>query len=342
MSLRGRQINLVRVPNGEPVEADMELVEVDVPSPAAGQLLVRNTWMSVEPAMRIRMGGGGATIPKVPNYELGKPLDGMAIGEVLESTVEGYAPGDLVVHGLGWRDYGLPEPSNPAHRVYRIPRGEGIPEQTYLGALSLVGFTAHVGLFPVANLQKDDVVWVSAAAGAVGTMACQVAKMNGNKVIASAGTPEKVAYLKDVIGVDEAFDYHDGPVLELLEKAAPEGIDVYFDMVGGDHLAAALEVLRPKGRVALCGLISTYNSTEPVPGPSNMFSMIAKNITIKGFLAVQYLEHMEPFRDQVRRWIADGRLDYRETVVHGLPAAPAALIDTFNSRSMGKMLVDLR
>jgi NADPH-dependent curcumin reductase CurA len=342
MGISGRQINLRRVPQGVPVAEDVEIVEVDLPAPDDGQLLVENHWLSIEPAVRIRMGGSASSIPKLPNYAIGSPLEGAAIGQVLESRAQGFAEGDLVVHAHGWREYGLLNPENPAHRVHRIPSGEMVPEEAYLGLLSLQGFTAYAGLFHVANLKEGDVVWVSAAAGAVGNLVAQIAKLNGNKVIASAGSAEKIAFLKSEIGVDEAFNYHDGDLVELLENAAPEGIDVYFDNVGGKHLEAALEVLRPGGRVALCGLISTYNETAPVPGPTNMFSMIAKNLTIKGFLAVQYAEHLESYREQARRWIAEDRIKYPETVVHGLDSAPAALVDVLTGRNTGKMLVDLR
>ncbi|WP_432973820.1 NADP-dependent oxidoreductase [Dactylosporangium sp. CA-233914] len=342
MTIRVRQIILRRVPQGVPVADDVEIVQVDLPTPADGQLLVQNRWLSIEPAVRIRMGGSASSIPKLPNYEIGAPLEGAAIGEVVESNVDGFEKGDMVVHSQGWREAAIIDPANPAHRVYQIPRGENIPSEAYLGLLGLQGFTAYAGLFHVANLKEGDVVWVSAAAGAVGNLVAQIAKLNGHRVIASAGSADKVAWLKDTIGVDAAFDYHDGDLVELLEKAAPAGIDVYFDNVGGEHLAAALEVLRPGGRVALCGLISTYNATEPVPGPSNMFSVIAKNLTIKGFLAVQYAEHLETYRDQARQWIAEDRVQYRENIVQGLDAAPDALVDVLTGRNTGKMLVDLR
>ena len=342
MTHHSRQVTLRRVPDGVPVETDVEITSVELPHPSEGQLLVVNRWLSVEPAVRIRMGGSGSSLPKLPNYQLGAPLEGACIGEVVESHAEGYQPGDLIIHAQGWREAAVVEPANPAHRVDRIPRGEDIPAEKYLGLLALQGFTAHVGLFHVANLRKGDVVWVSAAAGAVGMLAVQIAKLNGNKVIATAGSAEKVAFLKNTLGADEAFDYHDGPLVQLLEKAAPEGVDVYFDNVGGDHLSAALQVLRVGGRVALCGLISTYNQAETAPGPSPMFAMIAKNLTIKGFLAVQYAEHLAEYRDQARRWIAEDAVHYPETIVHGIESAPGALVDVLQGRNLGKMLVDLR
>lgn len=341
MSLSGRQVNLRRVPNGMPVDEDLEVAEAEIPDPQDGQVLVANRWLSVEPAVRIRMGGPSA-IPKLPTFKVGSPLEGHAIGEVLESRADGYKKGDLFVHSQGWRELAVVDPTNPAHRVDRIPTGEDIPTEAYLGLLSLNGFTAHVGLFEVAHLQPDDVVWVSAAAGAVGSLVAQMAKLNGNKVVASAGAPDKVAFLRDELGVDEAFDYHDGDLVELLGRAAPEGIDVYFDNVGGDHLSAALDALRPGGRVALCGMISTYNATGPTNGPSNMFSMIAKNLTIKGFLAVQYRDKLDAYREQARAWIAENSVKYPETIVHGIEAAPSALIDVLNGRCTGRMLVDLR
>ncbi|SHH06541.1 hypothetical protein SAMN05443575_3228 [Jatrophihabitans endophyticus] len=342
MTHRGREVRLHKVPRGVPGPDSFLIADVEVGEPVEGELLVRNQWMSLDPAMRVRMGGSGGSIGAVPNYEIGQALDGMAVGEVLASTVAGYEPGDLVVHSQGWRDYARPRPDTPGHRVAKIPADEPLPPQSYLGLLSLVGFTAYVGLYLVGGLERDETVWVSAAGGAVGSLAVQIAKLNGSRVVASAGSADKVAYLRDVLGADEAFDYHDGPVGELLGKAAPDGIDVYFENVGGEHLTAALDALRPGGRIALCGLVSSYNAAEPPPGPTNLFAMVSKGITMTGFLAVQYAQHMAEYRDLVRGWLAEGRLDYRETVTTGLENAPQALIDALAGRTVGKVLVDLR
>jgi NADPH-dependent curcumin reductase CurA len=341
MARSGREVHLKARPSGVPGEGDFAVVEVDVADPGEGELLVRNRWMSLDPAMRVRMGGTGGSIGAIPPYELDGPLDGMAVGDVVASTVAGFEPGDAVVHSLGWREYGNPSPANPAHRVAKIPADETLPHQSYLGILSLVGYTAWVGLYKIADLQPGETVWVSAAAGAVGSLVAQIAKLNGHPVIASVGSADKVAYLREEIGVDAAFDYHDGEVGELIAAAAPEGIDVYFENVGGDHLQAALDVLNPGGRVALCGLVSTYNEAVAPPGPSNLFQMISKGLTIKGFLAALYPEHMEEYRALVRDWIAAGKLDYRETVIEGLENAPEALIDLLSGRSVGKMLVQI-
>jgi NADPH-dependent curcumin reductase CurA len=202
-----------------------------------------------------------------------------------------------------------------------------------------MGLTAYVGLVDGAQLREGDVVWVSAAAGAVGSLAAQIAKLRGHYVIGSAGSPAKVRHLLDELGLDAAFDYHDGPVEELLREAAPDGIDVYFDGVGGDHLRAALAVMRPWGRIALCGAISEYESAEPQPGPDNLFQAVANNLTLRGFRASAYLHRFPEARRELGAYLAEGRLSYRETIVDGLEHAPDALIRMLNGDTTGKTLV---
>lgn len=327
-------------PEGQPRDSDFAMAECEVVSPGDRQLLVRNTWMSLDPSMRIRMHGNPSDY--LPPFPLGTALEGWAVGEVVESRADGFAPGDFVLHPYGWREYALlTATGDPRTQPERIELDETTQERAYLGPLSWVGLTSYVGLFDVAEMRDGDVVFISGAAGAVGSLAVQIAKLKGHVVIGSAGTPEKVAYVKDQLGADAVFCYRDGDVGELLTDAAPGGIDVYFDNVGGDHLQAALDALRPRGRVALCGAISTYNASEPVPGPSNLFNAVAKGLTLRGFLSRMYPHRMPEFRAEMRHWLASGSITYPETVFDGLEEAPHALMALLAGENVGKVLLKI-
>jgi hypothetical protein len=328
---RGREIHLARRPVGLPTPDDFRIVEVDVPDPGPGEVLVRNTLMSVDPYMRGRMDDRPSYMPP---FELDQPLDGGAIGRVEASGDPAFSPGQLVSHGVGWRDWSIV----PARHVREIDP-DAAPPGAYLGVLGAPGWTAYVGLLDIAALRDGDVVFVSGAAGAVGSLVCQIAKLRGHTVIASAGSPAKVAHLRDELGVDAAFDYHDGPVAELLAAAAPDGIDVYFDNVGGEHLEAAIGAMRLHGRVAICGSISTYNAVDPPPGPRNLDLVFARRLTLRGFMIRDHRDRFEDFRRDVTQWLREGRIRYRETVVDGLERAPEALIGLLQGENLGKMLV---
>jgi NADPH-dependent curcumin reductase CurA len=337
--MSGREIHLAARPQGVPVDRDFAVREVPVPTPDVGELVVRNTWMSIDPSTRIRMDAGDSDY--LPPFELGGPLESWAVGRVVSSAAPGFEPGDWVMHPLGWREYALLRTGGPGRLApTRIDVDDRTPDRLYLGPLSWVGLTSYVGLLDVAEMRAGDVVFISAGAGAVGSLAVQIAKLRGHTVIASAGSAAKVAYLREELGADAAFCYRDGDVRELLRAAAPDGIDVYFDNVGGDHLEAALDCLRPRGRVALCGAISDYNADE-AKGPRNLFNATAKGLTLRGFLARMYAERMEPFRREMRDWLADGRIVYPETVFEGLEQAPRALIAQLAGETTGKVLVRL-
>jgi NADPH-dependent curcumin reductase CurA len=338
--LTGREIRLRARPHGHPRERDFEIVEVPTPAPAAGELLVRNTWMSIDPSTRIRMDAGDSNY--LPPFALGSALESWAVGEVVESRADGFGAGDHILHPLGWREYALLRAGGPGRTApTRIDIDETTPDRAYLGPLSWVGLTSYVGLLNVAELRDDDVVFISAAAGAVGNLAVQIAKLRGHVVIGSAGTAAKVDFLLHELGCDAAFCYRDGDVGELLRAAAPDGIDVYFDNVGGTHLEAALELLRPRGRVAICGAISDYNRSGGAVGPSNLFNAVAKGLTLRGFLARMYADQMDAFRREMRGWLASGRIVYPETLVSGLDAAPGALIAQLAGENVGKVLVSI-
>jgi NADPH-dependent curcumin reductase CurA len=329
----GREIQLAARPEGEPKDSDFRLVETEVPDPGPGEVLIRNTWMSVDPYMRGRMNDAKSYVPP---FQLDAPLDGGAVGEVVASEDPSLAPGDTVLHAMGWRDYAVA----PANAVRKVDT-DLAPAQAYLGVLGMTGLTAYAGLIEVAGLREGDTVFVSGAAGAVGGMAGQIAKQRGHHVIGSAGSPEKVAYATGELGFDAAFDYHDGAVADLLSDAAPDGIDVYFDNVGGEHLEAAIGALNRYGRVAMCGAIAQYNATTPPTGPRNLGLAVGKRLTLRGFIVRDHGHLMPDFVREVGTWLSEGRIRSRETVVEGLENAPQALIGLLRGENVGKMLVKL-
>lgn len=334
MSTAAREFHLLRHPDGEPVLDDFELVARELPEPGDGELLVRNTWLSVDPYMRGRMSG---IRTYVEPYALGAPMDGGAVGEVLASGAEGFAPGDTVVHQLGWRDHALMGASHALKLDTAV-----LPPQAFLGVLGMPGLTAYAGLVEVAPVRDGDVVLVSAAAGAVGSMAVQLARLLGAaRVIGVAGGPEKCAYVTDELGADDALDYKEPGLAKRLRAIAPDGIDVYFDNVGGETLDAALGSLRLYGRIAICGMISQYNATTPPPGPKNLVRLIQTRGQIRGLLVLDYGHLRDRFVEQVGGWLTRGAIRYRETVVDGLESTPQAFIDLLRGANTGKMLVRL-
>ena len=341
-AVTGRELQLVRYPQGEVQRHDFAIVERPVAAPREGQVLVRNTWTSVDPGLRVRLREKGPEGYFVA-FPLDAPMDGiMTIGEVVESRAEGFAPGDVVWHSLGWRDYAVVTAGDEALRGIGTLRRldlSGFPPQAYLGVLGGNGLTAYAGLLRVSGLRDGDEVWVSAAAGAVGSIVAQLAKLRGHRVTGSAGSPAKVAYLLDELGLDAAFDYHAGPVADQLRQAAPGGIDVYFDNVGGDHLEAAIGALRRGGRVAVCGSISEYDAAEPPPGPSNLFLLVAKDLEIRGFRGSSHVDLLDEMQRELGALLREGQLVWRETVVEGLEAAPEALARMMRGETTGKTLV---
>jgi hypothetical protein len=331
---RSAEIHLAARPQGEPKPSDFKLVEVEVPDPGPGQLLVRNRFMSVDPYMRGRMNDAESYVPP---FQLDAPLDGGAVGQVEHSGDERFSEGQWVLHQLGWRELAL-VPADAAQPI----DPELAPPSAYLGVLGMPGLTAYVGLFDIAGMRDGEAVFVSGAAGAVGSLVGQLAKVHGGRVVGSAGSDEKVAFLINDLGFDAAFNYKSGSVHQLLREAAPAGIDVYFDNVGGDHLEAALFALHRSGRVALCGAISMYNATSPPPGPRNLGLAIGKRLTLRGFIVSDHFDRLQAFHQEVGPLVRDGRIDYRETVVPGLERAPEAFIGLLHGENLGKMVVQLQ
>jgi len=334
MGTRSREIHLAQRPRGAPNGDTFALEEVELPDPGPDEILVRNHWMSVDPYMRGRMSGARSYVDP---YAVGAPLEGGAVGVVCKCGSGRFDPGDVVLHGLGWRDVALVR--HDAAQRLDISR---VPEQAYLGILGMPGLTAYAGLVEVAPVRAGDVVLVSAAAGAVGSAAGQFArKLGAARVVGSAGGPEKCLHVVEELGFDAAIDYRQGELSDQLRDVAPDGIDVYFDNVGGDLLEAAIGALRLRGRIAICGAISQYNATELPPGPRNLYRLIQTRGTIRGMLVSDHAHLRRRFFEQVGGWLADGSLRYRETIVEGLENAPQAFCDLLAGANTGKMLVRL-
>ncbi|GGO80563.1 NADP-dependent oxidoreductase [Wenjunlia tyrosinilytica] len=330
----GREVHLLSRPHGWPTHEDFAVREAPTAEPEPGQILVRNLYMSVDPYMRGRMNDVKSYVPP---YRLDAPMEGGAVGRVVASKAEGFEPGDHVLHGLGWREYALVEAK---HAVEVDP--DVAPLSAYLGVLGMPGLTAYAGLLEVAQLKEGDIVFVSGAAGAVGSQVGQIARLKGaSRVIGSAGSAEKVRVLEEEYGFDAAFNYKDGPVGEQLAKAAPDGIDVYFDNVGGDHLEAAIDAFRVHGRAAVCGAIAQYNETEPPPGPRNLTQLIGKRLRLQGVLVRDHAHLQGQFVEEVGGWIREGKLRYRETVVEGIENAVDAFLGMLRGENIGKMIVKI-
>ncbi|GAB2842165.1 NADP-dependent oxidoreductase [Streptomyces deserti] len=329
-----REWHLLSRPVGWPEPENFALVEAEVPTPGEGQVLVRNLYLSVDPYMRGRMSDAKSYVAP---FELGKVMQGGAVGEVVASNAEGFAVGDHVLHFLGWREYAAVDAKN-AVRV----DPQAAPLSTYLGVLGMTGLTAYAGLLRTASFKEGDAVFVSGAAGAVGSQVGQIAKLKGaSRVIGSAGSEEKVKLLVEEYGFDAAFNYKDGPVWEQLKEAAPDGIDVYFDNVGGEHLEAAIGALNLRGRIAICGMISQYNATEPTPGPRNMAKILQNRLHVEGFLVGDHYDLQPQFVEEVGAWVRSGQLKYRETVVEGIENNLEAFLGVLRGDNTGKMIVKL-
>lgn len=327
-----REVRLASRPNGTPTAANFSLVPVELAPLPDQQVLVRNLFMSVDPYMRGRMNEGKSYIP---SFELGQPLEGGAVGEVVQSRAGEFKAGDIVTSNFGWREYFAASP-----KALRAVSREIQPLSVYLGALGMTGMTAWAGLNLV-EVKAGDVIYISAAAGAVGNVAGQLAKLRRCKVIGSAGSMAKVKFLREECGFDIAFDYHTGPVVEQLKVEAPDGIDVYFDNVGGEALEAALSALRVHGRIIACGGISGYNEEKPRPGPNNLFNITTKRLTMKGLIVRDWLDRQGEFEKEVGGYLQSGKLKNKETIVEGLDQAESAFIGLFKGKNIGKMVVKL-
>jgi NADPH-dependent curcumin reductase CurA len=325
-----REIRLAARPQGAPVASDFELAEVELPDPGDGEILVRNAYVSVDPYMRGRMNDARSYVPP---FALGEPLRGGAVGQVVVSRNDRWPEGSWVQHDLGWREAAMLD-----GRGVRAVDPAVAPVSTALGVLGMTGFTAYVGIDDIGSVGEDDTVFVSGAAGAVGSVAAQLARVRGARAIGSAGTPEKVAWLHE-LGLDAAFDYHETETRQALRELAPEGIDVYFDNVGGETLEAAIGAMRLRGRIVACGSISRYNATEALPGPRNLFMVVTKRLRMQGFIVSDHADRFPAFLAEVAPLVLDGTIRHRETIVDGIERAPDAFIGMLEGANVGKMLV---
>ncbi len=330
--MQSKEIHLFNRPVGHPQPSDFSVVETTLPEPKDGEILVKNEYLSVDPYMRPRMIQQRSY---VPSFELNQPLEGGAIGQVIQTNNADVAEGDLVESMYGWRERFVTHGA----RV-RVIKNPGPQPSAYLGILGMPGLTAYVGTILIGDVSEGDTVFVSGAAGAVGSVAGQIAKTKGCQVIGSAGSAEKVDYLKDELGFDGAFNYKDGDLNKLLRHSLNgQEINFYFDNVGGDHLQAALHSMAHRGRIALCGAIAQYNLTEPVPGPNNLLIAVAKELLIQGFIVTSYQQHAPQFYANMYQWMESGAVKYRETIYEGIESMTDAFLGLFSGENIGKMIV---
>jgi len=335
-SHKSREIRLKSRPAGMPSATNFELAEAAVPDPGPGQVLVRNSYMTVDPYMRGRMVDRKSYVPP---FQIGEAMTGGAVGQVVAAGPGAqFKVGDHVLSMAGWREMFVA--NGPELMVQKIDPIPGIGIQSYLGSLGMPGLTAYAGLLRIAAFKPEDSVFVSAASGAVGQVVVQIAKAKGSKrVVGSAGSDEKCAWLKE-IGCDEAINYKTcGDLNAAVAKALPDGIGVYFDNVGGAHLEAALGNMRQFGRLAECGMIEQYNATEPPPGPRNMILIVGLSLTMRGFIVSNHFDMMPDFMRDMAAWVAAGKMKWRETIQDGIERAPEAFIGLFKGENFGKMLV---
>ena len=326
----GREIRLVARPQGFVAEDLFEVADAPIPDPGEGQVLIRNSYFSVDPYMRPRMNDVRSYVAP---FTLGEAMTGGAVGQIAASRNSRYAEGEWVLHQLGWREWALSDGT-----ALRRLDPSVAPVSTALGVLGMPGFTAWYGLFVLGEPKEGETVFVSGAAGAVGSAVGQMARIAGCRVIGSAGSPEKLDWLRE-LGFDEVFDYREDRPYAALRELAPDGIDIYFDNVGGDHLEAAIGALRTYGRIVACGSISRYNDAEPLPGPRNMFMVVTKRLRMQGYIVSDHFDRFGEFAREASEWVRDGRLRYRETIVEGIENAPRAFLGLFHGENIGKMLV---
>jgi NADPH-dependent curcumin reductase CurA len=332
--MKSRQVLLAARPAGAPRASDFRLVDVDVPEPEAGEILVRNIYMSVDPYMRGRM---NEKQTYAQAWQIGQPADGRAVGEVMTSQNEHFPVGAVVVSNLGWREH-------------YVSTGEGVlpidrrlaPLSAFLGVLGVPGFTGWYGLKEIGRPKAGETLVVSGAAGATGSLVVQIGKILGCRVVATAGTDDKCAWLTRDLGADAVINYRKaGDLAAAVREACPKGVDVYYENVGGAILDAVLAVINPFARIALCGMISQYNMETPPPGPSNLRNMVGNRVLMQGFIISDHMQRYPEFLAEVGGWLKAGRLKYQETVVDGLDRAVTAFLGLFSGDNTGKMVVKL-
>lgn len=354
-----KEIHLKKRPAGFVTEDDFELVEVEVPEiKKEGEFLVRNIWMSVDPFMRIYMVKGSKISPPV---ELNKALNGGSIGQVIESRSDKFKVGEYIKANFGWREYWVSQDVENGKDITKVDPNIA-PVQYFLGILGITGITAYVGLFKIGDLREGlDTVFVSSVAGGVGSVVCQIAKIKGCPVIGSCGSDEKVRWLLDELKVDHAFNYRklgEDNISTELRRVCPNGIDLYFDNVGGKHLEAAIDNMNIFGRIALCGTTSQYNKTDnstissininnnstsltSSSGPSNLSLAVSHRLKLQGFIWSDHNDIIKEFNASMSKWINEGKIRWKENIFEGLENAPKAFVSLFKGGSVGRTLVKI-
>jgi NADPH-dependent curcumin reductase CurA len=335
--MTNRRVLLKSRPVGEPKPTDFEIADSPAPKPQDGEILVRTIWLSLDPYMRGRMNDVKSYAASV---ELGQPMVGGTVGEVVESRDAAFAPGDFVLSYGGWQTYHVAKSAGARVGAFGPMKldPKAAPISTALGVLGMPGMTAYVGLYDLGQPKPGETVVVSAAAGAVGSAVGQLAKIRGCRAIGIAGSKDKCEYVVRELGFDACVSYRTPDLAAELRDACPKGIDVYFDNVGGDVLKAVLRLVNPFARIPLCGIISQYNATELPAGP-NLAPVLVNRVTIRGFIVSDHVDRMPQFLADCARWVREGRLKYREDIVEGLDRAPEAFIGLLRGRNTGKMLV---
>ncbi len=330
---RTRQVHLAARPEGRPDPSHFKVVEMDLPEPGDGEFLVENEFMTVDPYMRGRMRDVKSYVPP---FQIDEVLDGGSVGRIVSSNNPDWKEGEWVLGGQGWREHYISDGTGQ-----RKIDPEIAPPSAYLGVLGMPGMTAYIGLLDLGEPKEGETVFVSGAAGAVGSVVGQIAKIKGCHVAGSAGSADKVKHLIDDLGFDSAFNYKDGDLHKQLATACPNGIDIYFENVGGPMLEAVLMHMKPFGRIPVCGMISQYNATEPVPGPKTIIQVIPNRLKIQGFIVSDHFDRLPEFTRDVAGWIREGKIKARETTFEGIEKAPDAFIGLFSGENLGKMLVKL-
>ncbi len=325
-----RSIVLRRRPSGSPRPEDFEIKEDRAPDPQAGEVLTRTLWLSIDPYMRGRLSEAKSYAQPV---QIGEVMTGETVGEVVASGAPDFAPGDVVVGSRGWQTHSI----TPAAQLTKLPR-DGAPLSAYLGVLGMPGTTAYSGMTDIGQVKAGETVVISAASGAVGSVAGQLAKRAGARVVGVAGGPDKCLFVQETLGFDDCVDHRSLDLLMELQRACPDGIDVYFENVGGAVQAAAFELLNPHARVVMCGMVSQYNDAHPPPGP-NLGFVVGKRVRIEGLIVSDKPERFAEWRALATPWVKDGSLRYREDIYDGLENAPGALAGILAGQNFGKLLV---
>jgi NADPH-dependent curcumin reductase CurA len=326
--MQNKEIRLASRPVGVPTLENFDIVETDVPE--SGEVLVRTLYISVDPYLRSRMRGGRSYVAP---FEVGQVIDSGMVGEVIKSRSSKFQPGDIVTGMLGWRLYNEAKADN----LLKVPAGP--PITTALGVLGMPGLTAYFGLLDVGQPKDGETVLVSGAAGAVGMTVCQIAKIKGCRVVGIAGHDEKNRYLKEDLQVDAAINYREGDLRQALKEACPNGVDLYFDNVGGEVSDAVLPLLNHGARIVICGQISIYNLDQPDIGLRPQPYLLVNSAIMKGFIITEYAARFAEGVTQLAQWLAEGKLKYAETVVEGFEQTPRAFIGLFSGENLGKQIV---